>query len=74
MKTPSPILQALDRRAYDYLEASNPELLAAIEAEVASGATPEAIKRKVAAYSPHAQELTVTIRQAAQHAARMIAG
>lgn len=69
---PSPILQALDAESYDYLSTAAPELLTAVEQEVANGRSPEAIGRMVAAHvGSDRTALAIRCRQAAAYVQRM---
>lgn len=71
---PSPILQALDAESYNWLSVQAPELLTAIEAEVANGKTPEAIGRMVAAHvGPDRTALAIRCQQAAAYIQRGMA-
>lgn len=73
--TRSPILDALDAESHEYLGNTAPELLSAIESEIASGMRPDAIRRLVAAHvGSDRQALAVRCLQAARHAARMQRG
>ena len=50
MKTRSPILDALNFESYQWLALQAPELIDAIESEVAAGRTPEQIQRIVSGH------------------------
>lgn len=71
MRTTSPIIAALDRDSYDWLSTAAPELLDAIESEVAAGRTPEAVGRMVAAHvGAERSALAIRCQQAAAYIAR----
>lgn len=67
----SPILDALDAESWQWLSATAPELLSAIESEVASGKSPAQIGRLVSAHvGAERNALTVRVFQAARHCVR----
>lgn len=67
-KAISPIVIALNAESYDWLSAQNPDLVSAIEAEVAAGTKAETIYRMVSQYvGPERQALAVRVRQATHH-------
>ena len=70
-RTQSPILAALDRESYLWLAAQSPDILSAVEDEVASGTKPEAIYRMVSQHvGSERQALAIRVHQAANHIAR----
>lgn len=73
--TRSPILDALDADSWQWMSATSPELLDAIEREVADGKTPAQIQRTIAAHvGPERNALATRAYQAARHCARMQRG
>ena len=69
---PSPLIAALDADSYEYLSTQSPELLSAIEAEVAAGKTPSQCARLVSQYvGPERDGLARRVYQAAAHVERM---
>lgn len=71
-RTPSPILAALDRESLDYLTVNAPEIVTAVEEELAAGKTPDAIYRAVIRHiGPDRAALSARIYQAACALARM---
>lgn len=70
MKPPSPLVAALDAESYAYLSTCAPDILVAVEAEIASGKTPEQVQRIAAQHlGPDRQALAVRVWQAARHVA-----
>lgn len=69
--TKSPILDALNAESYAWLSTQCPELLTAIETEIANGRSPEAIARLVAAHvGSERQALATRCFQAASYIQR----
>lgn len=60
--------RALDKVSYEWLTEAYPELVEAIEAEVAQGATPTQVKRFVLGHTQRV-ELALRCEQAARHIA-----
>lgn len=70
--TDSPLLNAIDWDAYDYLSEQAPHFLEAIEQELAKGATPSDIRYMARRQlGPERQALVVRLEQAARYIARM---
>lgn len=69
--TPSPIIDAIDEDAFEYMLTHAPRYLAAIEAELRTGRTPAEIRRIVSReVGPERQSLALRCEQAARHMAR----
>jgi len=72
MPKPSPVLAALDADSYSWLSTQAPELLDAVEQEIAAGRTPQFLMRQVAAHvGPEREALAMRVYQAARHIERM---
>lgn len=69
---PSPVLDALDAESYEWLGTQAPELLSAIEAEIAAGKKPAQLSRMVSAYvGPERDGLAKRVLQAAKYVERV---
>lgn len=67
----SPIVEALNADSWQWLSTTAPELLDAVESEVASGKSPDQIARLVAAHvGPERNALATRVLQAAMHVER----
>lgn len=65
---PSPLLAAIDYDAYEWLATNAPHYLAAIEKEIQSGRSPEAIRQIVSSrVGSERQGLALRCEQAARH-------
>ena len=60
---------ALERGSYEWLEANHPDILHAIERDIAKGATPELLYRAAINETGTDRQIALRIRQAARHVA-----